>query len=342
MSDQEIRKGIRTALSFWLKKLNCDGDVEKKLYYKQKFVDQLKQLPIALQTDAANKQHYEVPTQFFKTVLGKRAKYSSCFFPDNVEYLNDAEEAMLSLVCERARVEDGMNFMDLGCGWGATAFWLLEKYPACRVTCVSNSATQGEHIQQQANTKGYGHRIKVYTADANTFETMERFDRIISIEMFEHMKNYDKLFAKVASWLKPGGLLFTQILCHREFTYHFKEDANSDTRWMAQYFFSGGTMPSSDLFLYFQKDLLIEKHWNMNGVHYQKTLDAWLEKMDRNIDAVRDIFKVSYGDAEVVSQIANWRKFFMYCSEVFGYNDGNDWIVAHHLFRKREVQQSKL
>jgi len=334
MSDDDIRTGVRNVLSLWLDKLNCDGDVEKKMFYKQKFVADLKQLPIAIQTESANEQHYEVPTDFFLTVLGKRLKYSSCLFSEGISNLNDAEDAMLSLVCERALVEDGQTIMDLGCGWGATTFWLLEKYPSCHVTCVSNSSTQGEYIRNSAQKNGYGDRIKVYTADANTFHTSERFDRIISIEMFEHMKNYEQLFQKVASWLKPNGFLFTQILCHREFTYHFKAEKDSDTEWMAQNFFSGGTMPSSDLFLYFQKDLLIEKHWNINGKHYSKTLDAWLEIMDQNKPVINKIFEAAYGHSEVDKQISNWRKFFMYCSEVFGCNNGNDWIVAHHLFRK--------
>jgi len=335
MSDEKIRAAIRSGLKLWLHKLNCDGDAEKKLFYKQKFVDQLKNLPIAVHTNSANEQHYEVPTRFLLTVLGKRAKYSSCLYSDGVEDLDHAEEAMLSLSCQRAAIADGQTIMDLGCGWGSLTFWLLEKYPACRVTSVSNSATQGDYIRSTAHKMGYAGRLTVHTADANTFQTEKNFDRIMSIEMFEHMKNYEQLFEKVASWLKPDGLLFTQILCHREFTYHFKKKPGSDTAWMAQHFFTGGTMPSSDLFLYFQKDLAIKKHWNINGVHYKKTLDAWLKKMDENIEEVRDIFREAYGEKEVQKQVFNWRKFFMYTSEVFGCNNGNDWLVAHHLFNKQ-------
>lgn len=335
MSDNQIRGAIRKGLELWLRKLNCDGDAEKKLYYKQKFVDQLKNLPIAVHTKSANEQHYEVPTSFLMTVLGKRAKYSACLYPEGVNDLDSAEEASLSLYCERAIIRDGQTIMDLGCGWGSLTFWLLENYPNCRVTSVSNSATQGEYIRSSAQRKGYSDRLTVYTADANTFQTEQRFDRIMAIEMLEHMKNYEQLFKKIASWLKPDGLLFTQILCHREFTYHFKTKPGSDTAWMAQNFFTGGTMPSSDLFLYFQKDLAVEKHWNINGLNYTKTLDAWLKKMDDNIDEVRKIFHEAYGEKEVQKHVFNWRKFFMFSSEVFGCNDGNDWLVAHHLFCKQ-------
>jgi len=333
--DVPLRESIRSALDGWLEKLNCGGDVEKKLQYKQKFVKKLKEMPIAIKTVDANQQHYEVPTDFYLTVLGARSKFSSCYYPTGKESLDQAEDAMLDLVCQRSGLQDGDIVMDLGCGWGATGLWILEKYPNCKVTCVSNSRTQGAHIRETGRVRGYDDRLTVITADANEFDTGYRFDTIISIEMFEHMKNYEQLLKKVSSWLKPNGRLFTHILCHREYTYHFDSDRGSDTEWMAQHFFSGGTMPSSDLFLYFQNDLSIIGHWNVNGIHYSRTLEAWLELMDDNIEKCREIFAREYGPDEVEKQIANWRMFFIHCSEVFACHNGNEWIVAHHLFRKK-------
>lgn len=335
VSDAVTREGICNALGLWLAKLDCDGDVEKKMFYKQKFVNKLNEMPIAIQTREANEQHYEVPTAFFLTVLGARRKYSSCYYPTGEESLEQAEDEMLKLVCQRSGLRNGDVVMDLGCGWGATGLWILEHYPQCIVTCVSNSRTQGAHIRKVASERGFSSRLTVITADANVFDTNNRFDLIISVEMFEHMKNYEQLFKKVSSWLKPEGKLFTHILCHREYTYHFKSEEGSDTDWMAQHFFSGGTMPSSDLFLYFQKDVSIEGHWNINGEHYSRTLEAWLERLDANEGTVREIFAREYGHGEVDQQIENWRKFFIYCSEVFACNHGNEWIVAHHLFRKK-------
>lgn len=335
MGDSALRDTVRQNLQVWLEKLRCGGDVEKKMAYKQKFISNLRTAPIAIHTTDANEQHYEVPTDFYLECLGKRMKYSSAFWPAGVTTLQEAEEAMLQLICERARVVDGQKVMDLGCGWGVTSLWLLEKYPKCEVVSVSNSKTQRAFIESCAKSKGFDGRLKVITADANIFDTDERFDRIISIEMFEHMKNYDSLMKHVASWLKPDGLLFTQILCHKEFTYEFNAKKGSDTEWMAKHFFSGGTMPSSDLFLYFQQDVIILDHWNVNGKHYSKTLDAWLANLDANTDKALNVLEKTYGKDEAPQQLFNWRMFFMYCSEVFGYDDGNEWIVAHHLFVKR-------
>ena len=335
MEDQVLRKTIRQNLQKWLEKLRCDGDVEQKMMYKRKFIRKLKSAPVAINTEDANEQHYEVPTDFFLTCLGRRMKYSSCYWPENAKTLEQAEDISLELICMRAQVRDGQKVLDLGCGWGVTSLWILEKFPKCQVVSVSNSKTQKLFIESQASKMGFSNRIKCITADANVFVTDERFDRIISIEMFEHMKNYEVLMRHVASWLKPDGLLFTQILCHKEFAYEFNANKGSDTEWMARQFFSGGTMPSSDLFLYFQNDVVILDHWNINGKHYSKTLEAWLHKLDQNKKVAMRVLELAYGKAAAPQQMFNWRLFFMYCSEVFGFDDGNEWIVAHHLFRKR-------
>ncbi|KAJ7379531.1 hypothetical protein OS493_015322 [Desmophyllum pertusum] len=333
--DNILRNAVRQNLDKWLQKLDCSGDVEKKLAFKMRFVEKLRESPVAVETARANEQHYEVPTDFFRTVLGKRLKYSSCYWPENVTTLEEAEDAMLKLVCQRAKIEDGHSIMDLGCGWGSLALWLCEQYPRCTVTTVSNSNTQREWIESEARRKGFSARMTCITSDANVFKTSSRFDRIISIEMFEHMKNYEELMRRVARWLKPSGYLFVHILCHREFAYNFNTKKNSDTEWMARNFFSGGTMPSSDLLLYFQKDLCIQQHWQISGNHYARTLEAWLVKLDQQQATVRQIFTRTYGSDQVDEQVFNWRMFFIYCAEVFSFRGGNEWIVAHYLFQNK-------
>ncbi|KAK6172859.1 hypothetical protein SNE40_016433 [Patella caerulea] len=333
-SDEVLREGVRQNLSAWLDKLECGGDLEKQNYYKKKFIHRLKTSPIAIDTDKANEQHYEVPTEFYLTSLGKRLKYSGCYFPDGVKDLDQAEDLSLSMYCDRAKIQDGQTVLDLGCGWGSFGLFVCEKFPRCQVTCVSNSNTQREHILDEAARRGYGSRLDCITADANYFTTSKRFDRIVSIEMFEHMKNYELLFQRVSTWLKPAGLLFIQILCHRAHSYAFDTKPGADTEWMAKNFFSGGTMPSVDLFLHFQNNISIEDHWVLNGTHYSKTLEAWLEKMDANKDKVKQIFTKAYGE-DVDKQIFNFRLFFIFCSEVFGFKNGNEWLIAQYLFRKK-------
>ncbi|CAH1778256.1 unnamed protein product, partial [Owenia fusiformis] len=338
-SDQMLREGVRQNLANWIRKLECNGDVEKQHEFKQRFLRKLRDSKIAIETKTANEQHYEVPTDFFITVLGERLKYSCGLWPKGVTTLEASENAMLKVTCERAQVQNGQTIMDLGCGWGSLAFYICENYPQCNVVCVSNSNTQRKLIQGRAKERGFSKRLECITADANVFITQRRFDRIISIEMFEHMKNYQELMGRVSSWLNPGGMLFTQILCHKEFPYQFDTKKGSDTEWMARNFFSGGTMPSADLFLYFQDDLVCVDHWRINGCNYSKTLEAWLVKMDERIGKVKPIFEKAYGADEVDQQVFNWRLFFIFCSEVFGYKDGNEWIVAHHLFKKRMSSQ---
>ncbi|PVD34768.1 hypothetical protein C0Q70_06045 [Pomacea canaliculata] len=332
-ADAALREGVRSNMEMWIRKLECDGDVEKQHIFKKKFISRLRQSVIAEATDKANEQHYEVPTEFFQTVLGSRLKYSCCYWPENVTTLDEAEIASLQKYCELAQLEDGQEVMDLGCGWGSFGLYICERFPKCHVTCVSNSNTQRQFIQSLAQTKGFSDRLEVVTADANMFVTSKKYDRIVSIEMFEHMKNYEMLFQRVSSWLKPSGFLFLQVFCHRQYPYAFDVKPGSDTEWMAKNFFTGGTMPSMDLFLHFQKDVTLVDFWVLNGQHYSKTLEAWLQKMDANIDKVMEIFTKEYGsDAE--QQKSNWRLFFIFCSEVFGFKKGNEWHISYQLFKK--------
>lgn len=335
-ADDALRNGVRANLAAWVKKLECGGDVEKQAIFKKKFLERLRTSPVAIETEKANEQHYEVPTEFFLTVLGKRLKYSCCYWPENISTLEEAEDLSLQQYCERAGIQDGHAVLDLGCGWGSLSLYVCEKFPKCQVTCVSNSQTQRQLIQARAMERGFQGRLECITADANVFTTAKRFDRILSIEMFEHMKNYDILMQRVSSWLKPAGKLFLQVLCHKTHPYAFDTKPGSDTEWMAKNFFTGGTMPSVDLFLYFQNGVRIEDYWIVNGKHYSRTLEEWLQKMDANHDKVMKVLREAYGN-DADQQFFNWRLFFIFCSEVFAYDDGNEWIVSQHLFRKQQL-----
>lgn len=295
-------------------------------------LNQLRESPIAIETEAANEQHYEVPTAFFQLCLGKRLKYSSCYYPRGDETLDQAEEAMLTLYGERAELADGQRILELGCGWGSLTLWMAEHYPNARITAVSNSATQREHILAVCAARGFGN-VDVITCDVNRLELPSaEFDRVVSVEMFEHMRNYQHLLSRIAGWMKPGAKMFVHIFCHRYLMYPFETEGEDN--WMGRYFFTGGLMPSADTLLHFQDDLKLEQRWLLPGTHYEKTANHWLALQDANKAQVLEVLSQAYGKEQAARWSQRWRMFWMACAELFGYDDGNEWLVAHYRFTR--------
>ena len=336
LPDSLVRMGMRRLMKQRLRDEGIDdGEARSKRF--NRLVDELRASPIAIETQAANTQHYEVPAAFFHGHLGERLKYSCCLYRTGTETLDQAERAMLDEYAVRAQLTDGQRILDLGCGWGSLSLWLAERYPASQIVGLSNSHGQREYIERQAALRGL-HNLRIVTGDMVDFEfaalgMRTAFDRVLSIEMFEHMKNYRLVFEKVAGWMKPDAKLFVHVFAHRLLAYHFEVKDRSD--WMTRYFFLGGTMPSEHLFAHFQDDLKLARQWWVSGQHYQRTANHWLAGMDRAKARILPLFECSYGPEDAALWFQRWRMFYMAVAELFGYAGGNEWGVAHYVFERR-------
>ncbi len=328
--DSLVRAGIRRLCRQRLSETGGE-DCEQAARLTREFVAALSSSPIAVATDKANEQHYELPPRFFELVLGPHRKYSSCYWDEQTHTLEEAEVRALQLTCAHADLKNGQDILELGCGWGSLSLWMAARYPHSSITAVSNSAPQRQYIEEQARQRKLGN-LQVITADMNDFSIHQRFDRVVSVEMFEHMRNWPELFGRVHGWLKPGGRFFMHVFVHRHAPYLF--EARDESDWMSRHFFTGGMMPSDDLALHCQDSLKLVNRWRWNGTHYEKTANAWLAEMDAKRALVTPVLKETYGEdgAEIWRQ--RWRVFFMACAELFGYDRGQTWWVSHYLFER--------
>ncbi len=328
--DAALRWGIRRLCAQRLREELAGGLQAQSARFEQRIAE-LADSPLALHVDAANRQHYEVPAAFFQACLGKRLKYSSCYYPSGDETLDQAEEAMLALYGERAGLADGQQILELGCGWGSLTLWMAERYPRASITAVSNSHSQRQYILAQCRARGFGN-VEVITRDVNQLDLAPaQFDRCVSVEMFEHMRNYDRLLACIARWLKPDGALFVHIFAHRNVMYPFETEGGDN--WMGRHFFTGGLMPAADTLLHFQRDLRLDHRWLLDGTHYQRTANHWLANQDASRAELMPLLESTYGSAAADVWWQRWRMFWMACAELFGYDRGQQWLVAHYLFR---------
>ena len=324
--DWMIRIAIRRLLRKRLRDEAADDPETRSARFAEQ-IAQLRESRIAIETEAANEQHYEVPASFYREVLGRHLKYSSGLWSPGIELLDDAEAAMLALTCERAGLVDGQEILELGCGWGSLTLWMARHYPASRITAISNSASQREWILARAEERGL-RNVEVLTRDVNELALDGRFDRVVSVEMFEHVRNYRELMRNIADWLKPDGKLFVHIFCHRTLMYPFETEGAGN--WMGRHFFTGGLMPAADTLLWFQDDLVIERRWLVDGRHYARTSRAWLDRLDASRGAVDDALA-----DQPREQVQRWRMFFMACEELFAFAGGSEWMVAHYRFGRR-------
>ena len=337
--DAATRQGMRQLLVQRLADEGNDDPVLRGQRFR-KLLEDLRASPIAINTEDANAQHYEVPAAFFHKHLGPNLKYSCCYYPKGDETLAQAEEIMLNLYAERAELKDGQRMLDLGCGWGSLSLWLAKKFPNSEIVGLSNSHGQREFILARAAERGLKN-LSVVTGNVAEFQfpaggVAAGFDRVLSIEMMEHMKNYGALFEKIHGWMNPGAMMFVHIFTHRLLAYHFQDEGESD--WMSRYFFTGGTMPSETLFSFFQDHLKLETLWTVSGTHYQKTAEQWLENLDAARAEVMPLLVKTYGGKlKARTWFNRWRMFYLAVSELFGYANGNEWGVTHYLFTRRDV-----
>lgn len=322
-----IRRLCRTRLAESVR-----ADSESAQILAEAFLAGMRAAPVALLPERANAQHYEVPAAFFEAVLGPRRKYSCAHWGDGVSTLAEAEASALELTCQHAGLADGQDILELGCGWGSLTLWMAERFPRARITAVSNSTSQRAFIEARAAERGFAN-VQVLTADMNDFQAGARYDRVVSVEMFEHLRNWPAMLSRIAGWLNPGGQFFMHVFCHRDAAYLFEDRGEDD--WMSRNFFSGGMMPSAHLPARCQDDLVLVRQWQWDGRHYQRTANAWLAAMDARRETVWPILVATYGAGEAGLWWQRWRLFFLAVAETFGYGGGQVWGVVHVLYRTR-------
>jgi cyclopropane-fatty-acyl-phospholipid synthase len=318
-----LRMGVRGLVSQRLRDAAAGPDVAS-------FVRTLERSPLALTPEKANEQHYEVPPEFFELVLGPRLKYSGAYWPAGVTSLAQAETAMLQLTCERAQIEDGQDILELGCGWGSLTLYMAQAFPESRITAVSNSTAQRRFIEGRAPGN-----VQVITEDMNDLALDDSFDRVVSVEMFEHMRNYRELLRRIRSWMRPEARLFVHIFCHRTYAYPYETEGADN--WMGRHFFAGGIMPSFDLLSRFNEDLRMEAEWKLDGRHYGETARAWRKNLENRRGEVLRVFEETYGD-EATRWYHRWRLFFLACEELFDYRAGSEWVVGHYRLAPRGLR----
>ncbi len=297
----------------------------------QAFVKSMHVGPIAPVPEMANQQHYELPPEFFAAILGPHRKYSSCFFPTTSTSLAEAETSALEITCQRAGIDEGQTILELGCGWGSLSLWIAGRYRGCRITAVSNSAPQRRFIENEAASRGLTN-LHVITADMNEFSAgTHQFDRVVSVEMFEHMRNYELLLERIASWLRPDGRLFVHHFCHRTLAYPYETEG--DANWMGRYFFTGGLMPSENMLRQFDRHMTVVDQWRWDGTHYQRTSEAWLTNLDARCGEVLPVLEATYGRGAARRWLHRWRMFFLAVAELFGYSNGSEWFVTHAILQ---------
>lgn len=335
LPDALVRLGIRRLCAQRLRE-ERQGGLEAQADRFEQRIAELRQSVVAIHTEAANAQHYELPPAFFEQVLGPRLKYSSCYYARGTETLAEAEEAMLRLYDQRAELADGQDVLELGCGWGSLTLWMAERYPHARITAVSNSHRQRHYIEAQCLRRGLSN-VRVLTCDINDLKLYpERFDRCLSVEMFEHLRNYETLMARIARWLKPDGSLFVHIFAHRTLMYAF--ETRGEDNWLGRHFFTGGLMPAADTLLHFQRDLVLDQRWLIDGSHYRRTANHWLERQDERRDEVLAALRCAYGGLAEI-WFNRWRLFWMACAELFGYEEGREWVIAHYRFLRQPTRR---
>ncbi len=320
-----IRRLLRRRLEQTVQKMDSGREESIQLW-----ADVMRNSPVALVPEAANEQHYEVPADFYAQVLGPHRKYSSAYFPPGVTDLAEAEASMLALTCERAKLAEGQRILELGCGWGSLTLWMAENYRTAKITAVSNSNSQRQWILEQARARGI-ENVQVITCDMNEFQASGRYDRVVSVEMFEHMRNWEKLLGRVRGWIEEEGRVFLHVFAHQKLCYPFEVAGAND--WMAEHFFTGGMMPSHDLLRFLDIPFEVEHDWVVNGTHYEKTSEAWLQNLENRRDEIWPILERTYGVDQASRWFHRWRLFFISCAELFGFDAGEEWIVSHFLLK---------